>query len=64
MHAQGGPYGTRSQTVLAVWRDGRAELRERSRGAAPKWREVRHSFMVEGLPADVCMQPQQQQRGR
>lgn len=43
-----GPFGTRSQLVLAVWADGRAELRERYRdGAAPGgWAEVRHAFRI------------------
>jgi hypothetical protein len=35
--------------VLAVWRDGRAELRERCRGTANEWRQVRHSFTIAGL---------------
>ena len=43
-----GPFGTRSQLVLAVWADGRAELRERYRdGAAPGgWAEVCHAFRI------------------
>jgi hypothetical protein len=42
------PYGTRSQTVLAVWRDGRAELRERSRPeGGGGWSMVRHEFHVQ-----------------
>ncbi len=41
------PYGTRSQTVLAVWRDGHAELRERFRRDDGSWSVVRHEFDVE-----------------
>ena len=43
-----GPFGTRSQLALAVWADGRAELRERYRdGAAPGgWAEARHAFRL------------------
>ncbi|KAF8059408.1 TANGO2 [Scenedesmus sp. PABB004] len=45
-------YGTRSQTVIAVWRDGRVEQRERyvERGGSNDdgggwvWREARHAF--------------------
>lgn len=40
-----GLFGTRSQAVLAVWRDGRGELRERYRDdKGGDWREVQHSF--------------------
>lgn len=46
---QDGWYGTRSQTALAVWRDGRAELHERYRPADGAWRTVHHSFMVQAL---------------
>ena len=49
-----GACGTRSQTGLAVWRDGWAELRERSRGAGgggedggAAWEEVRHRVKLE-----------------
>ena len=59
---QGLPYGTRSQAVLAVWRDGRAELRERSRGEAADWKEVQHSFTVEGLQQQQQQQEQQRQQ--
>jgi uncharacterized protein with NRDE domain len=35
----GHPYGTRSQTLVAVWRDGRMQLRERyvERGESGDW---------------------------
>ncbi|KAK9901217.1 hypothetical protein WJX75_000794 [Coccomyxa subellipsoidea] len=50
----GGPYGTRSQTVVAVWRDGRVEFRERSRGATDEWIQVEHAFNIEGMGSDTC----------
>ncbi|KAK9845456.1 hypothetical protein WJX81_006841 [Elliptochloris bilobata] len=43
----GGQYGTRSQTALAVWRDGRAELHERYRSADGAWRSVHHAFRIQ-----------------
>ncbi|EIE20160.1 DUF833-domain-containing protein [Coccomyxa subellipsoidea C-169] len=49
-----GPYGTRSQTVVVVWRDGRVEFRERSRGATDDWTEVEHGFSIEGMGNDMC----------
>ena len=42
---QGAEYGTRSQTVLLVGRDGSAELRERSRSSG-SWQEVQHTFKI------------------
>uniref|UniRef100_A0A383W5Y0 Uncharacterized protein n=1 Tax=Tetradesmus obliquus TaxID=3088 RepID=A0A383W5Y0_TETOB len=58
-------YGTRSQTIIAVWRDGRVEQRERyiekeeghGQGGKHKWvwKEAKHSFHM--TPA-----PQQQQQ--
>lgn len=36
--------------MVAVWRDGRTELRERYRGVSPEWQEVRHSFTLAGFP--------------
>ena len=46
-HAQCGLYGTRCQTVLAVWSDGRAELQERALDAATmQWGSVKHVFTV------------------
>lgn len=40
-------YGTRSQTVLAVWTDGCAELRERYLDTGSnQWRSVAHVFRV------------------
>ena len=39
-------FGTRSQTVLVVLRDGRAELRERCLGVAGEWREEHHRFSM------------------
>lgn len=50
---QGGLYGTRSQTVMAVWRDGRVELRERFRGAEDEWSEVQHAFNIEAMSSKV-----------
>ncbi|CAL8470993.1 g10535 [Coccomyxa elongata] len=52
----GGSYGTRSQTVMAVWQDGRVELRERFRGATDEWSEVQHAFSIEGMDSkgDTC----------
>jgi uncharacterized protein with NRDE domain len=38
--------GTRSQTALAVRRDGRAELRERYLDPGGVWREERHAFVM------------------
>lgn len=43
---EGGPYGTRSKTVIAFWADGTAELREKSLDAAQQWHETRHTFTV------------------
>lgn len=42
----GGPYGTRSKTVIAFWADGTAELREKSLDDAQQWQESRHTFTV------------------
>lgn len=42
---QGAEYGTRSQTVLVVRRDGSAELRERYRDGGT-WHAVQHTFRV------------------
>ncbi len=55
-YGQGGSYGTRSQTVMAVWQDGRVELRERFRGSADEWSEVQHAFNIEGMGSkgDTC----------
>ncbi|GAB4817792.1 hypothetical protein N2152v2_004838 [Parachlorella kessleri] len=39
-----GTSGTRSQTVVAVRRDGQCELRERYRSPEGDWREVAHRF--------------------
>ncbi|WIA36095.1 hypothetical protein OEZ86_007446 [Tetradesmus obliquus] len=60
-------YGTRSQTIIAVWRDGRVEQRERyiekeeghGQGGKHKWvwKEAKHSFHM--MPA---LQQQQQQQ--
>ncbi|CAD7703589.1 unnamed protein product [Ostreobium quekettii] len=52
---QDGLHGTRSQTVLAVWRDGHAEYRERWLDfPTGQWHEVNHTFAIgrafEGLP--------------
>jgi hypothetical protein len=42
-----GLFGTRSQLVLAVWRDGRGEVRERYRDdQSGGWKEVGHSFQL------------------
>lgn len=43
---EGGPYGTRSKTVIAFWADGSAELREKSMDADRQWHECRHTFTV------------------
>ena len=40
---EGGEYGTRSQTVVLVRKDGSAELQERSWNAG-SWQTVQHSF--------------------
>lgn len=42
-----GTVGTRSQTVVAVRRDGTAEVRERYRSPKGEWQEVQYSFMVQ-----------------
>lgn len=42
-----GAFGTRSQTVLAVWRDGKAELRERDLAQDGSWQQVRHCFQLQ-----------------
>ena len=61
---QGLPYGTRSQAVLAVWRDGRAELRERSRGEAADWKEVQQATasLWRGCSSSSKQQEQQRQQ--
>ena len=59
---EGGEYGTRSQTVLLVKKDGSAELQERSRNAG-SWQTVQHSFQMTlasecgvNVPSDVAGQ--------
>jgi uncharacterized protein with NRDE domain len=53
-----GAFGTRSQTVLVVWRNGRAELRERDLTQDGSWQQVRHCFQLQlGSPE---AQPRQQ----
>jgi len=47
----GGLYGTRSQSALAAWRDGRAQLHERYRPADGVWRSVHHIFHVQDIAA-------------
>lgn len=44
----GGNFGTRSQTVIAVWRNGKAQLRERylADHLTDSWDEVQHSFHI------------------
>lgn len=42
---QGAEYGTRSQTVLLVRKDGTAEVRERSRSGG-SWQEVQHILRI------------------
>ncbi|KAF5830763.1 NRDE protein-domain-containing protein [Dunaliella salina] len=47
-----GPYGTRSQIVVAIWEDGTGELREKylevsSEDGKPEWREEKHTFAME-----------------
>ncbi|KAL4430685.1 hypothetical protein ABPG75_005941 [Micractinium tetrahymenae] len=39
-----GPFGTRSKIVLAVWRDGRAELREEYLTEHGTWQQAQHTF--------------------
>lgn len=41
-----GPFGTRSKIVLAVWRDGSAELREEYLARDGSWQQVQHAFRV------------------
>lgn len=41
-----GQFGTRSQTVLAVWADGRGELRERYLQQDGSWQQLRHAFRL------------------
>jgi uncharacterized protein with NRDE domain len=63
-------YGTRSQTVIAVWRDGRVEQRERyiekEHGTGQDgqhqwvWKEAKHSFHL----TPPLQQHQQQQEAR
>lgn len=50
---QWGAFGTRSQTVVAVWADGRGELRERYIGEGGSWREQQHCFEIPSLRADA-----------
>lgn len=40
-------FGTRCQTVVALWRDGRAELRERFRTRGGEWTSSVHAFRCE-----------------
>jgi len=53
-----GLHGTRSQTVLAVWRDGHVDYCERSLDFPNKeWHEVKQSFVVaelNGQEEDLC----------
>ena len=44
--AQFGKYGTRSQTALVVWLDGRVEMRERAREPDGSWRESALDFAI------------------
>ncbi|PNW76081.1 hypothetical protein CHLRE_12g548550v5 [Chlamydomonas reinhardtii] len=41
-----GKYGTRSQTALVVWLDGRVEMRERAREPDGSWRESALDFAI------------------
>ncbi|KAI7839225.1 hypothetical protein COHA_007038 [Chlorella ohadii] len=50
---QWGAFGTRSQTVVAVWADGRGELRERYIGEGGSWQEQQHCFEIPSLQADA-----------
>lgn len=43
----GGLYGTRSQTVLAIFQDGHCEFRERTRHASGSYDEAVHRFEVD-----------------
>ncbi len=60
---QYGPYGTRSQVVIAVWPDGSAEARERFLDDSKEWQWARFEFKVATLagsdvagPADTAKQ--------
>eukprot|EP00873_Tetraselmis_striata_P038295 jgi/Tetstr1/458559/TSEL_044962.t1 len=46
MLLKGRPYGTRSQIVLAVQRDGHVIFYENYRGASGQWKEVAHDFHI------------------
>ena len=65
---EGELYGTRSQTVIAVWEDGRVEVRERyvEEGADGSWPwsevKVEAQLVVEGL--DVMRSNGEQQEGK
>ncbi|KDD76431.1 NRDE protein [Helicosporidium sp. ATCC 50920] len=51
-------FGTRAQTVLVAWQDGRVELRERSRESDGSWSAVTHAFCAaedEGLMEEAAM---------
>lgn len=41
-----GPFGTRSKIVLAVWKDGRAELREEYLAGDGSWQRAQHAFRI------------------
>mmetsp|Transcript_25086 Transcript_25086/g.64774 ORF Transcript_25086/g.64774 Transcript_25086/m.64774 type:complete len:345 (-) Transcript_25086:323-1357(-) len=48
--SRSGPYGTRSQIVMAIWEDGTGELREKYLeldDGKPEWREEKHTFALE-----------------
>lgn len=44
---QYGPYGTRSQTLIAIWHDGTAEARERHLDPDGQWRDEVFRFRVQ-----------------
>lgn len=52
-------YGTRSQTIIAVWQDGCVQVRERSiqNVDAGNWQELQHEFE---LPSEVRDRLQQE----
>ncbi|PSC75712.1 transport and Golgi organization 2-like protein [Micractinium conductrix] len=57
IETQWGAFGTRSQIVLAVWKDGRAELRERYRDSSQggAWRQAQHSLQLAAVGCgDSC----------
>ena len=42
----GGPYGTRTQTIIAAWHDGHMALRERNLQPDGSWQQAQHDFAI------------------